>query len=269
MTDKQEPEGVVQRPPRDNLVRAIFPGVEFRSDEIPVDGRLGTLTGHFAVFNQWTPIDSAWEGNFMEQIAPGAFRKTFAENRAQMQVTFNHGRDPQLGDKVLGPIESLEEDDTGAAYNVPLLDTSYNRDLLPALKLGLYGASFRFRVMKEDLVQKPKPGPYNPDALPERTVREVQVSEFGPVTYPAYAGATAGVRSMTDDYILSTFLREPERLRALIESMRDEDPALPDIAVEAAPHSDAGSRVVLPPRPNRFKSREDYLQWLISQTSAN
>ena len=33
----------------------------------------------------------------------------------------------------------------------------------------------------------------NPDAIPERTLTEIDLSEFGPVSWPAYAGATAGV----------------------------------------------------------------------------
>jgi len=43
---------------------------------------------------------------------------------------------------------------------------------------------------------KPERSDYNPDALPERTIHEVELFEFGPVTFPAYAGATAGVRSV-------------------------------------------------------------------------
>ena len=37
-------------------------------------------------------------------------------------------------------------------------------------------------------------------AFPERMIRETQVFEFGPVTFPAYEGASAGVRSLTDWY---------------------------------------------------------------------
>src|SRR5438876_814197 len=32
----------------------------------------------------------------------------------------------------------------------------------------------------------------------EWTVKEVRMAEFGPVTFPAYAGATSGLRSLTD-----------------------------------------------------------------------
>jgi hypothetical protein len=78
-----------------------------------------------------------FEGNFLERIAPARSRRPSPENRDGMRVLFQHGRDPQVGDKPLGPIESLNAD---AEYEVPLLDTSYNRDLLPGLKAGLYGA---------------------------------------------------------------------------------------------------------------------------------
>jgi HK97 family phage major capsid protein/HK97 family phage prohead protease len=234
-----------QRPPRDNLVRASRPGIELRADAAPVDGSIGTLSGHFSVFNAWYEVNSMWEGHFLERIAPGAFKKTFAENRDGMRVTFNHGQDPQLGDKVLGPIEDLREDGDGAYYEVPLLDTSYNRDLLPGLKAGLYGASFRFRVMKEEFDQKPKESDYNPAGIPERTIKEVQVMEFGPVTFPASPTASAAVRSLTDVYAMRQFVRDPERLAELIDSIRDT--ALADGA--DASHSDDASRSDPPDPP--------------------
>jgi HK97 family phage prohead protease len=190
----------VGRPPRDGLVRLLTTSpVELRSSG--VDGSLGTLEGHFAVFNEATEIDSIFEGHFIERIAPGAFRKTFSEQREQMRVLFQHGFDPVVGDKPLGPIDDIGEDDVGARYSVPLIDTSYNRDLVPGLKAGLYGASFRFRVIREDFNREPEPSDSNPEGLPERTIREAQVSEFGPVTFPAYPTATAGMRSLTDRFL--------------------------------------------------------------------
>jgi hypothetical protein len=42
------------------------------------------------------------------------------------------------------------------------MDTSYNRDLLPGLKAGLYGASHRFQVMREEEVASPEPSDSNP-----------------------------------------------------------------------------------------------------------
>lgn len=77
---------------------------------------------------------------------------------------------------------------------MPLLDTSYNHDLIPGLRAGVYAASFRFKVLREDMDETAHASAYDPNALPERTIREAQVLEFGPVTFPAYEGATAGVR---------------------------------------------------------------------------
>jgi HK97 family phage prohead protease len=162
------------------------------------DGSPPVLRGHFAVWDTWTEILSIHEGRFLERIAPGAFTRTFAEDRASLRVLFQHGKDPQVGDKVLGPLVDVGEDARGAYYEVPLLDTSYNRDLLPGLEAGLYGSSFRFRVTGEEFVARVKRSAHNPDALPERTIRAAKVFEMGPVTWPAYPGTTAGIRSLTD-----------------------------------------------------------------------
>jgi HK97 family phage prohead protease len=164
-------------------------GVSVRS--APSGGRI--LAGHFAVFNRWTEIDSFFEGRFLERVAPGAFLRTMHEDRDAMRVLFQHGRDPVAGDKVLGPIMTLREDARGAYFEVPLLETSYNADLLPGLEAGLYGSSFRFRVMREEVVERPERSTFNPQGIPERTIREAKVYEFGPVTFPAYEGATAAM----------------------------------------------------------------------------
>jgi HK97 family phage prohead protease len=179
-----------EQAPREDLIRANFAaGSEIRAEG---DGR--TLFGHFAVFNQWAEIDS-WEGKFLEKIAPGAFRKTIKENRANVKVLYDHGYDPTLGNKPLGPVRDLREDATGAYYEVPLIDTDYNRDfVIPAAQAGLLGASFRFSVIRDDWNNEPKPSADNPKGYPERTIKETQLFEFGPVTFPAYAAATAGVR---------------------------------------------------------------------------
>ena len=164
------------------------------------DAGPGTLVGYLAVFDEWSEINSAHEGHFMERMAPGSFARTIAHNASRMKVTFNHGKDPQLGDKVLGIPSVLTEDGKGVRYEVPLLDTSYNRDLAPGLRAGAYGSSFRFNVLNDDFNKRAKPSDYNPNGIPERTVREVKMQEFGPVTFPAYEGASAGMRSLTDRF---------------------------------------------------------------------
>lgn len=174
------------------------------------------MSGYLARFGEWTEIDSLYEGHFLERLAQGAFRKTFAENRERMKVLFEHGLDPQIGKKVLGPIARLEELEEGASYEVQLLDTSYNRDLLPGLKAGLYGSSFRFAIVREDFVLKPPRSAHNPKGIPERTLTEVSCREFGPCTWPAYQNATAGARSLTDEFLLEQLAEDPERLEAML-----------------------------------------------------
>jgi phage head maturation protease/ribosomal protein L40E len=245
------------RPPRDDLVRAMPHGLELRESS---GGARPTLVGHFAVFNDWTEINSIFEGRFMEQVAPGSFTKTFAENRAQMRVTFNHGGDPQLGDKVLGPIDVLEEDYHGAHYEVPLFP-SVPGLLLDGLREGSYGSSFRFSVMKEDIERSPEASAHNPEALPERTIQEARVMEFGPVTFPAYAGATAGVRSLTDDVLVAKLLSGRDRLTMLLGDKKG-DALAQDGAGET--HSQSASRktAVTPTPERRFRSREEFLRWI-------
>ncbi len=184
-------------------LRAVGPqDFELRDAADGDSNHIGILEGHFAVFNRWTEINSLFEGRFMEQIAPGAFKKTFKENLKGMRCLFQHGRDPQVGMKPLGPIDEVGEDQEGARYVVPMDDTSYNRDLLPGLRQGLYGASFRFQVLREEVNTEPKRSKHNPEGIEERTIVECRVREFGPVTFGAYEDATAGLRGITDEYLL-------------------------------------------------------------------
>lgn len=179
--------------PRDDLFRmtTIDAGqVRFeRAADPESEGIIGTLRGYAAVFNTDTVIDS-WEGQFVERIAPGAFKKTLAERADRVKVLFNHGFDPSIGDKPLGKPSVMREDQTGLWVEVPLDNTSYNRDLVASLRSGaLDGQSFRFSVMDEEWVQPDNGG------IPIRTLRAMRLYEFGPVTFPAYEATSAGVRS--------------------------------------------------------------------------
>ncbi len=224
------------RPPRDGLVR-MRGDLELRDSS---NGAGPSLVGHFAVYDAWTEISSVVEGNFMERIAPGAFAKTFAEGSDKIKVTFQHGHDPLLGDKPLGSITSLREDEIGAAYEVSLFE-GIPPLVMSGLRAGEYGSSFRFRVTREDIVNDAESSDHNPQGLPERTIKEAEVFEFGPVTYPAYEGATAGVRSVTDDYIFEQFQADPERFATLLETFhRAEEESHPEEEdndrAEEAPH---------------------------------
>jgi HK97 family phage prohead protease len=172
--------------PRDDLMRMVGT-FELRAD---TDGEGRTLVGYAAKFNEDTVIKS-WEGEFVERLAPGAFKRTLKNNGDQVKVLFNHGFDPSIGDKPLGKPTRMKEDATGLYVEVPLSRTSYNDDLIELITDGaLDGMSFRFTVVKETWEEPKRKGD-----LPLRTLNEVRLYEFGPVTFPAYAATTAGVRS--------------------------------------------------------------------------
>lgn len=181
--------------PRDDLFRTVSlntAGFEIRQDG---DGDGRTMAGYPILFDTWTEING-WEGQFMERIAPGALNKTLADRGDQVKVLFNHGMDPTIGEKPLGRANVMRVDERGLYAEVPLARTSYNDDLLELMRTGvLDGMSFRFSVVKEEWDDIPERSKSNPDALPERTITELKLYEFGPVTFPAYAATSVGVRS--------------------------------------------------------------------------
>lgn len=175
-----EEESKMLTAPREDLIRM---NTQIRATD---DGR--TLVGYAAVFDNWTEINS-WEGRFRERLMHGAFKRTLNNNRSSVKVLFNHGMDPTIGDKPLGKPRTMKEDDRGLYVEVPLDDTSYNRDIIASLDSGaLDGMSFRMSVIREEWDRLESD-------LPERTIQEVRLYEFGPVTFPAYEATEAGVRA--------------------------------------------------------------------------
>lgn len=192
---------------------------ETTEEEAPTDGRLATLEVDFSRFNNWYEIDSFWEGRFLERVAPGAFKRTIQRNGENVKVLFNHGFDFNIGDKILGVVELIEERDDGPHLEAGLLDTSYNRDLLPGLRAGGYGSSFMFEVTAEQWDHEPEKSDENPSGLPQRTITEVALYEAGPVTWPANPEATSGVRSGTDWMIENAQQRDADSCEDLVRSL--------------------------------------------------
>lgn len=220
-----------------DIVRYVITPVLFReSDEAADDAdSLGAMDVRFSPFNTWYEVDSFWEGRFMERTVPGAFKRTIAQHNDPkqshvMKTLFNHGMDMFINDKLLGDITRAREESDSPVNTVRLWDTSYNRDLLPGLKLGSYGASFMFRVTKDAWDHEPETSDHNPDALPERTIKETHTLEAGPVTWPASPTASAQMNSArqrcasgTDAFYEMLARRNPalvERMRAQITALR-------------------------------------------------
>lgn len=214
---------MIRRKPPRLCVRSV----EFRATGEAGDGR--TLEGYAAVFGDPTLIDS-WEGTFNEQVARGAFKKTLRERTPVLQ--FDHGQDMRTGSVPIGAIDEMREDDTGLFVRAGLFDNPVVEPIRQAIEgRAIDGMSFRFKVHRDEwrdskgklvkdselptLLRNPgERGPLN------RTIREVELFELGPVVFPAYQGTSVGVRSILAE------LEEEEReslIRELAEELRDSD----------------------------------------------
>lgn len=245
-----------------DLVRAAPMRVDFRvpeqrADDEPAeatDDTLGVMVVRFSIFDVWYEIDSWYEGLFLERTARGAFTKTMREQRDNVVSLFNHGMDFNIGDKVLGRVSDLREDDDAAVLEAPLFDTSYNRDLLPGIRSGAYGSSFMFRVIRDEWNDDPGVSDWNPRGIPERTIKEVRLFEAGPVTFPANPDATAGMRSMTDAYYETLRSRDPQRVELLrsrvLELRTPKADAVPASVDEARDTSAEGAANIPTDAPN-------------------
>jgi HK97 family phage major capsid protein/HK97 family phage prohead protease len=249
MTEELKGEAVPQRLDID-VVRSASDRSELRASSDEGDSPIGTMVGEFSVFGDWYEINSMFEGHFIERTAPGAFKRTInnRSNQSPVRVILEHGFDPTVADKPLGIPRVLEERANGVYAETPLFDTSYNRDLAPALKSGAYGQSFRFQVVRDEWVEPEAEDGFeatgNPawDNLPQRTITEVRLMEFGPTIWPASpsTNGTTGLRSATDQFYEQLARRDSSAYEAAIRSIAPTR-RMPETPVEPDPqdqHSD-------------------------------
>ncbi len=155
------------------------------------------LEGRMMPYDEWTEINSRSEGHFMERFAPGSLAKTMKEQAARIRVLFEHGED-RLGRQPIATVTELRDEPDGAYYRAELLRGLPDL-IVDGLRRGVYGTSIRWGPVKWDRRRSVEPSESNPQGLPEHTIREARLKEFSVVTFPAYAGATAHVRSLTDE----------------------------------------------------------------------
>ena len=122
---------------------------EFRAktdDNENSDGH--TLEGYGAVFDQDTEIKS-WEGNFLERISRGAFKKTLREKKPVVQ--FDHGRDSRVGSVPIAEIVELKEDSAGLYIQARMFDNDTVEPVRQAIEAqAISGMSFKFRVTRDE-----------------------------------------------------------------------------------------------------------------------
>jgi phage head maturation protease len=199
------------------IYRAVVPSSALI--ERTAEGDAPILTMRFALFGRWQEINNP-EGHFMERVAPGAFRKTIRENLANIRAVLSHGKDPSLGNTVLGTIESIEEAPDSASARVSLF-RSVPALLLDGLKAGVYGASFRGAPIKSHFEYRPGRSEHNPERLPEVTRQEIRLHDVGPTPFAQYPGTSATIGGFTDSGLTERSL--PDQ-RPYWELRNDEEP---------------------------------------------
>jgi uncharacterized protein len=213
--------------------------VEFHAaaDDAATDGR--TMEGYAAVFDAPTEINS-WEGRFNETLSRGAFKKTLAERKPVLQ--FDHGQDARTGSVPIGAFTELREDDNGLYCQARLFDNPVVEPIRQAIEAqAVSGMSFRFKVNRDEwrdgagnLIKPEELGRllYEPGSRGplQRTIKEVQLFEAGPVVFPAYAQTSVGVRSLTDEERESliadyarTAMTEEDRALSVVDGDGDGD----------------------------------------------
>lgn len=210
----------------------------YRSAEINVeagsDGKPSILEGRMVPYNVWTEIRSAVEGHFMERVMPGALTKTLTERVNRMRILYEHGLSRLLDKQPIAKFETIRDEADGPYFRSRLLPGLPDL-LLEGLREGLYGLSIgmRFPISKVDTNYRPKRSDFNPEGIPESTIREVGLDEVSVTAFPVYEGTTAGVRSLTDhmtleahgQLLIAKLAREdPERLLTLVRSELEVEP---------------------------------------------
>jgi HK97 family phage prohead protease len=178
----------------------------------------------------------SWEGEFLEEIAPGAFKRTLRDRMPVLQ--FDHGRDQRTGSVPIGSINELKEDDQGLFVRARLFDNPVIEPIRQAIEgKAITGMSFRFQVaderwtdvagktVKADELQRLLWEPGDRGPLKRTILRVDPLYELGPVVFPAYDNTSVGVRSL-----LAQLTPDEHRqmLRELAAELRAHD-GIPDL----------------------------------------
>jgi HK97 family phage prohead protease len=132
-----------------------------------------------------------WRDGY-ERIARTAFDRAIAED--DVRSLFNHDSNFVLGRNAADPPTLvLSVDEVGLKYSVTPPDTQMVRDLVmePIRRGDVSGSSFMFWPRKVTWIEEDRDG----RMVEIRQIDEVLLVEVGPVTFPAYAGTTSGVRA--------------------------------------------------------------------------
>jgi hypothetical protein len=140
------------------------------------------IVGYASRFNS----DSVDMG-FIEQVAPGAFKRTLAEN-ADVRALVDHNPTLILGRSKAGTL-TMKEDEKGLHISIDPPDTQAARDIMQSIDRGDIDAmSFGFTTRADAWDYKAEP--------PRRTLTDVDLFDVSVVTFPAYPETSVALRSL-------------------------------------------------------------------------
>lgn len=163
-------------------------GLEVRDGE----GGAVVIAGRAAPFGQWSQELRSRNRRFRERIAPTAFDR--ALGGGDVLALWQHDPAMPLARVRAGTLH-LWKDETGLRFEMaPEMGTSWARDAVAAVRGGLVDSmSFGFRVSAAGVSEV-----RGQDDIYERTLHDVDLREISLVTFAAYPGTAALVRSETD-----------------------------------------------------------------------
>lgn len=177
---------------------------ERRFTALPVETRAGprgaesrTIGGYAAVFNR--PSENL--GGFVEVVDARAFNKSQGDGWPSVLARFNHEDNMLLGTTSARTLR-VAVDNVGLSYDVDVPES--RQDVLELVeRRDVQKSSFAFQAYEDNWS-------LSEHNFPERRLLGVRLVDVAPVTLPAYADASVGLRSLAEK-----FEAEVEEVRSL------------------------------------------------------
>jgi len=169
---------------------------------VEAEGDKQFIGGYASVYDQ--PTDKM---GFREVVKPGAFDRALKEKQ-DVRILFNHDPSAILGRTTSGTA-TVSTDSKGLKFRCEMPDTTTGRDVMTSIKRGdISQCSFGFRAVKAAWTNEVDPkDPSN--IIVTRELRDVDLGDCSPVTYPAYEGTSVSpTRSCSSAEIRSFFQGE-------------------------------------------------------------
>lgn len=222
-------------------VRPFGRAYQLEDCTIRADGDGRVVEAYAAVFNTPAEIHDQ-DGHYDEILVETAFNRTVSQKGTRFGVFYNHARtiygtpDGQLSVPIGVPIEPPRPDGRGLWTVTRYLDNPLADSVLDAIKQrAITAQSFSGRFIRS--TRESRRG-----GRPTITRHEVDMREYGPTVFPAYAeAAIIGTRS-SQQWLADLVAMDPAERADLINQM------LALTTPESGPVSESGTGTV-PPAP--------------------